>query len=384
MAHPKVMIIGSDNASDLYGSKLADNLKLLRPDISLFGIGGPKMRDAGIRLLYNIFDLDNLGVVESIKGAHLMKRLVQRLNESMDRLQPDLVIQIGLPVSNFRLIELAHSKGIPVLYYYTPLSMNFADLKLSRLQSVVDKVLAVTRYEERICKEAQIDVEFVGHPLLDLVSPSQSVAESKAQWSLSDALPIVSVLPGQREVEVKAVLPTLLRGLKRVQDKGQNVQVIVSHMSVLSEERMNTMIKNSGLDDVRVISNIYDVLNVADLALVTCGCTSLEAALMGKPSLAVHKVAATSYLLDKMLTHKSYFSMVNFLLEKLAMPELVQSNLTESKVAKEIIRLLADTDLKATMVTEFKRLPDVLGSFGAIERATQAVLVMLDQDTEDN
>ena len=378
MAHPKIMIIGSDNSGDLYGSKVANLLTRLHPDIILFGMGGPNMRDAGVRLLYDISDLDNMGVIESIKGAHLIKRLVQRISESMERIRPDLVVQIGSPVFNMRLVELAKAKDIKVVYYNSPLSGNPSSVNAARFAKVVDKVLAVTHHELEACTQAGIDVEFVGHPLMDLIGSSLDKGKTIEELGLSAQSPIVVVLPGGRGVEVKTILPVILRSLKKVRKRRGEIQIIVSLPSVVSQDLVNEIVGNCGLDDVKVTTSRNDVLAIADAAIVTCGCTSLEAALMRIPSLAVHKVATTSYLLDKMLARKTMFAMVNIILQQAVVHEFVQSELTDSRVAKEVERLLSSEEQNQEMLDSFDQLPEHLGNAGSIKRAAEAILAMLE------
>ena len=133
MAQNRIMIIGGDNSSDLYGASLAQALKEIIPALALLGVGGALMQDSGVELIYNISELENLGGFEALRASHVVKRLIQRISESMDQFQPGLIVQIGLPVFSLKLIELAKTKEIPVAYYNSPLNWGTEEVKISRL-----------------------------------------------------------------------------------------------------------------------------------------------------------------------------------------------------------------------------------------------------------
>ena len=170
----------------------------------------------------------SLGVFESIKGTQVVKRLIKRVIETMDEEEPDVVLQIGLPVFGFRLLEIAKYKSIPVVYYYTPLSRGLENVKVERFAGVVDKVASISRFETNACQEAGIDVEFVGHPLLDLAEPTKSKGEARELLELSQTSSVISILPGAREVEVKNVLPTVLKSLCQVQKSEDDIEIVIS------------------------------------------------------------------------------------------------------------------------------------------------------------
>ncbi len=375
--NPKIMIIGGDNTSDRFGSALARKMLEKCPQASLFGVGGPLMNDAGVRLLYDISEMVSLGVFQSIKGSQVVKRLIRRVVETMDQEEPDLVLQIGLPVFGFRLLEIARAKNIPVLYYYTPLSRGLANVKLSHFPTVVNKVAGISRYETALCQEAGIDVEFVGHPLTDLLDFSLTPAAARIKLNIeSDQTSVIAVLPGAREVEVKNVLPTVLKCLEQVTAHHPNVEIIVSLAPTIRNVFIEGLLKDHQSERIRFERDTYSVLRAADLAITSIGTSSLEASLLGIPSLAVYRVPCTTYFVDKLLDRKPYMTITNYILRKTVIPEYIQSDFGHAKIVPSIEGLLFDEGARQAMLTEFERLEHELGAPGSVERAADLVLKM--------
>ncbi|HHX01573.1 MAG TPA: hypothetical protein GX739_02755 [Firmicutes bacterium] len=376
MAQKRIMIISSDSSSDLYGAQLAKALESIAPDAALFGVGGSLMEESNVRLLYNVSDLENLGGLEALKTPHVIKRLVQRIARSMDKFQPELVVQIGLPVFSLKLIELAKTKGLPVVYYNSPLNWGTEPVKLSRLAKVVDKIITVSRYESRLCEKHGIDVEFAGHPLVDLASVTAG-QELRGQLELATNLPVAALLPGGREADVKMYLPTLLKAVKRINMEQHRVQTVIAVPQSIRPECCEAMIEKSGLEAVKITDDVSGILTVADVAVVTSRSESIMAALARVPAVAVHKVATTAYFVDKMLLRKANFAMINFLMQEEVLPELVQTDFTEKKTAEAMLRFLQDSKARTEYFQKLERLPEELGTTGAIARAAQIIANML-------
>ncbi len=372
MVQPKIMMVASDGTSDLFGASLASGLQSLNRDVSMFGIGSSHMREAGVRLLYDIRDLDTLGVIQSIKGAHVIRRLIYRISESMERFRPDLLLQVGRPVFNYRLLELAKTKRIPVMYYYTPLSVGDADVKLDRFAKMIDRVAGVTLYETQICQEGGMAADFVGHPLVDLARPDLDRAAARAEFGLTAEKPVVVLWPGKRTVEAKALLPIMLKALGRIRTVLPDVQGAISLADNVEEEIVQRSVAKCGVD-VSIIRNSYDLLQLADLAVVTCGSSGLGAALLRTPAIALHRMPSSNYLADKMLSRRQHLAVPNILLNKALIPELVQADCTESALAQEMLRLLQDREARAAMVDSYAELDEQLGEPGSIQRAASMV-----------
>ncbi len=375
---PKIMIIGSDNTSDRFGAALAREILALNPETSLVGVGGPLISAAGVELLYDISDMASLGVFQSIRGSQVVKRLLKRVAQAMDDQKPDLVIQIGLPFFEFRLLEIARAKDIPVFYYYTPFSRGLSGVKTGNFSQVVNKVLAMSRFEAELCEEIGVEAEFVGHPLNDLADFSLTPEQARKELGLQAADGrVIAVLPGSREAEVRNVLPTVLKSLSRVVEQEPDLEIIVSLAPTISAGSLERIVKKCGCERVRIEKGIYTVLRAADLAITSVGTASLEASLLGIPSLAVYRVPGTTYFVDRLLDRRPHLTITNNILRKTVIPEYVQSDFGIAKIAEAIEHLLNDEQSRQAMLAEFSNFKAELGGPGSIRRAAGAVLQMI-------
>lgn len=334
------------------------------------------MNDAGARLLFDISEIVSLGVFQSMKGSTVVKRLIKRVVETMNQEPPSVVIQIGLPVFGFKILEIAKSRDIPVLYYYTPFSRGLSNVSVRKFSSAVTKVASISRTETEFCQEAGIAVEFVGHPLRDLLDRSLSPREARAKLGLSEEAKVLAVLPGAREVEVKCVLPTVLKSLEQVTGERSDLEIVISLAPTIRQVLVEEFLQITPDLKVRLERETYPVLSVADVAITSIGTGSLEASLLGVPSLAVYKVPCTTYFADKLLDRKPYMTITNKILRKNVIPEFIQGDLDYSKIAETIEELLSNEDARAKMLAEFGKLNQELGEPGTVERAASLVLEM--------
>lgn len=375
MSNPRIMLIGADNTSDRFGAALAEKLLEKRPNSVVFGIGGPLMADAGVRLLYDISEMVSLGVFDSLKGAQIVKRLIQRVSETMDEERPDVVIQIGLPIFSLRLLEIARCKGLHTLYYYTPLSRGLVDFKTERFAGLVNKVIGISRFETEACRAAGINAEFVGHPLMDLVGSHECRKQANSK-------PVIAVLPGAREHEVKNVLPTVLKAIGHLRKSKIECETIISIAPTVRAAFVEDIISKAKDVGAKIGGDTCEVLQKADLAITSIGTVSLEAALIGVPCMAVYRVPTTTYLFDKLFANKPRMTVVNNVLEESVVPEFIQSEFGLSRIVDEISRLLTDGEARQRMLDKFARLPEELGEPGSIDRAAEIVLAAAERREE--
>lgn len=373
----KIMMLGGDNTSDRFGSALTSLILEKCPQTKLFGVGGPLMNDAGVRLLYDISEQVSLGVFQSMKGSHVVRRMIKLLIEAMDREQPSLVVQIGLPVFGYKLLEIAQTKGIPVLYYYTPLSRGWINVGSGQFPKVVSKVASISRFETAQCKEAGIDCEFVGHPLMDLTDFSFTKAQARSKLGVdSDQVKVIGVLPGAREVEVKCALPGILKALDLVTEQHDAVQVVVSLAPTIRTSLVEEMVDRCSLEKVRLERDTYSVLRAADVAVTSIGTVSLEASLLRVPSVAVYRVPHSTYFFDKLLDRKPNMTITNNILRRTVIPEFIQADFVPAKVAEAVSQLLFSEEARQSMLAEFAELEYELGEPGAVSRAADLVAEM--------
>lgn len=378
---PNVMLISGDHSSDRIGSALARKISEECPDTQLFGVGGPLMEEAGVRLLYDLSELVSLGVLKSPKSTQIVvKRLLGQIIEKMQNEAPTLVVQIGLPVFGLKLLEIAQTREIPVLYYGTPLGHGLENIKPSYLASVVDKVACVSRMEFSLCENADIPCVFVGHPFHDLPAITHSSVSAREELGIhTTKTKVLAILPGEREIEVKNVLPAALKTLSQMQADLSNVQIVISPAPTISTVFLEEFITNNLAIHLSIERDTRLVLDAADVAITSTGLCSLEAALLGVPSLVVYRVPCTTYFAEKLVDRTNHLTITNNILGTAVVPEFIQSDFNYGEIGVTLHDLMNNSELQDEIRREFKRLDYEVGtpsSVGSVAQVAQIVIEM--------
>ena len=233
-----------------------------------------------------------------------------------------------------------------------------------------------SRTEASLCQEAGLDVEFVGHPLMDLADRSATPEQAREKLGLALEGKVVAVLPGPREVEVKNVLPPVLKALCQVTQDHPELQVLISLAPTIRTTLVEEILGSNPCANVRLERDTYRVLSAADAAITSIGTASLEASLLGVPSLAVYRVPRATYFAEKILDRKPYMSITNKILRRNVIPEFIQGHVNHQKIAKAVEQLLYDEKARQEMLTALSQLEEELGEPGAVERAVRVVIEM--------
>ena len=258
----KVMLVAGEPSGDLHGSCLAEEILRQQPGARLFGMGGRLMKDAGVRLLFNPTSISSIGILEALKSVQVLRRLLLRLGEIADRQQPDVVVLIDFPGFNMRFAEILKRKGIPCVYYFSPSAWAWGRGRAEKVAETVTKVLAVFPFEYEVYKEAGADVEFVGHPLLDIVPEPIPKEEARETLGLPQDVPLIALLPGSRRQEIKGLLPIMLKAVELLREKLPGIQPVVAAAETIPVEEIR---KSPGGPDGwspggRIPHLIFDVL----------------------------------------------------------------------------------------------------------------------------
>jgi lipid-A-disaccharide synthase len=378
MSKPSLMIVAGERSGDLYGAELALALHARLGDPQLFGCGGEAMRRAGVDTVVDAHQLTMIGITEVVGGLPRAYRAFHALLEEVDKRQPQLAVLIDFPDFNLRLAKQLKKRGIRVVYFVSPQVWAWRKGRLRQLKARIDKMLCIFHFEEAIYRQAGIPVEYVGHPLVDLVRPRMTREQFLSEIGLEPATATVALLPGSREKEVSSILPTMLEAASRI-SLTHKVQFVVAVAPTLDAEWLgrDLLERYAGRATVRTVTHAtYDALEHCDIAILASGTATLEAALRGRPMVVVYRVSLLTWLLGRALIHVPFYCMVNILAGKLLVPELIQSDFTAVKVASRVEYLLDHPQAREEMAQELRALKDHLGPGGAIGRAAEAVIAV--------
>lgn len=372
----KIMVVAGEASGDLHAASLVEALRRLDPTIRFYGVGGEKLREAGVNLLADSADMAVIGLTEVFLKLPLILKVMRKLKRSFDEEKPVAAILVDYPDFNLRLAQAAHKRGIKVFYYISPQVWAWRKGRIRTIRAVVDKMAVILPFEASFYREAGVDAVFVGHPLLDAIPEHSSREEASKKLGLREGIQTVSILPGSRRSEVTRLLPVCLEAAGKMQ-KNADLQFVMPLANTLSQDFVEKIIRRYKVDISVIPHAIYDVLAAADLAIVASGTATLETALLKTPMIIIYKVSWLSSILGRILIHVKHIGLANIIAGKTIVPELIQSEANPASIAALAEELLNNRDKREAMQGELSKIKDKLGTPGAAERAARLAYDML-------
>lgn len=371
---PLVLLVAGEASGDLRGAELLGEIRKLRADVSVTGVGGDRLRAAGMEVLVDAAELSAMGVTELFGTVGTIVRSYRRVRGAITGAhggrRPDLVVLIDFPDFNLRLAKVARRAGIPVLYYVSPQVWAWRRYRVRTLARRVDHLAVVFPFEAELYR-GLTEVSFVGHPALETVRASSEPAATRRRHGLATDRPLVTLLPGSRGSEVRALLPPMVEAVRRL-----GVQAVVA----LAHESLRPLARELCPADLPVVhGETWDLVAAADLVLLSSGTATLETALLERPMVIMYRLSPLTYALARMLVRVPFIGMPNLILGKAAVPELIQADVTPERIAEEARRILDDPAYAAAIRGDLARVRALLGEPGAASRAAQIAVRMMSE-----
>lgn len=374
----KILISAGEASGDIHAAAVTAAIKKLDSSAEVFGMGGDALRAAGGEVIFDIKDHGVMGFVEVIRKLPAIFKLRSDFGKLMDERKPDCLVVVDYPGFNMKLAKLAHDKGIPVVSYIAPSAWAWNKGRAKKVAKIVDKVACIFPFEYDVYKEAGAPVEFVGHPLVDIVHPEMDRQEAEAWAGKQSGRKLILLMPGSRLMEIEKNLPTMLAGAKLLKEQMPEVDFVMPRAGTIPKELLEQRIKESGLDVRITEGHNYDLFSVADLALATSGTVTLEAALCGLGSVILYKTSALTYFIAKLVVNIPYIGLPNIVAGKHILPELLQDDFTPAKLAATAKELL-EPERYAKMKNDLAYVKERLGKPGAVGRVAQLVLKIAEE-----
>ena len=377
----KLMLSAGEASGDLHGAALAHEMRLLSPNVELFGFGGEKMAQAGVRLVHNYRDYSVMGFWEVLKNLPRLWRLKRDLAAAMQREKPDALLLIDYPDFNWRLARVAKSLGIRVLSYIPPSAWAWRKGRAKRCAALAYALIAIFPFELPPYQRVGARIAFLGNPLLDTVHRTMSEAEARTFFQVRAEEALVLLLPGSREQEILRLLPVMLETAKILQWQRPQTRFFLPLAPSISRRMVHDMAKAAGISLTLTTECTYDLMGMADFALATSGTVVLEAALMNLPAVVLYRMSPLTYALGRLLVHVPAFSLPNILLQEKVEPELLQKEVTPTRIAQEALTLYRGETHREEMVRKLKAVRPLLGEVGATRRIAQQILTWTNEVT---
>ena len=371
---PQILISAGEASSDMYAARLATALRSRVP-ATFFGMGGPRMAEAGVELVADYHEVAVVGITEVLHKIPTVIGVQNRLAREAEKRRASLAILVDSPGTHLGVARRLKRSNIPVGYFIGPQVWAWRAGRVRVVKRLVQRMVVIFPFEEKIYRDAGVPVDFVGHPLVDTVRPRMTRAEFAGQHGLDASRPIVTILPGSRPNEIAQNYARIVAACERLVQPG-NVQFVHAVAHGLGPELLARHAKAS-VKIVRVQDATYDALAAADCAIVASGTATVEAALLNTPMVVVYRVAPVTASILRHMVRTPFIGMVNLIGGKLVCPELIQDDFTPAAVETEGRRILESTDARDEMKAGLAQVRAKLGPGGAIERAADIFARML-------
>jgi lipid-A-disaccharide synthase len=342
--------------------------------LHFFGCGGERMRQSGVETVVDIHKLAVLGPFEAITHVVHLYSALRLLADEAERRRPKLAILVDFPDFNLRLAKHLKVLEIPIIYFISPQVWAWRSGRVLELKKTIDQMLVILPFEKQFYSGFGMEVDYVGHPLLDRVRISSSREHFLRKYNLDSSRNIVSLMPGSRTKEIKYHLPVLLHTAQRLawQRQAQFLLPLASGSNLdLVRKIVHEM--TPGLPLQLLLSDTYDALGHSDLAVVSSGTATLEAAILGTPLITVFRISNLTWIVGQYLVDVPFYSLVNLIAGKEIVPELYQKEFNTDRLFAEIEKYLDDAAIRKRVKMELSLIREKLGEGGAIERAAEKI-----------
>jgi lipid-A-disaccharide synthase len=372
-----VLIVAAEASADLHAARALEELLRLRPDVRAFGLGGPRLRAAGIEALYDAEELSVMGFAEVLPRIPRILAILRGLREAAARRRPAVALLVDSPDFNLRLAKHLKRQGVKVVYYVSPMIWAWRQGRAREIARRVDRMLCILPFEERFYEGTGVAARFVGHPLAERPLPSAQ-ASYRAGLGLAPGRTTVALLPGSRHSELAHIFPAMLEAAEILRARHPDAQFVVPVAPTLREEAVRShLAAHATLDVTLVPGQASEAVGASDVAIVKSGTSTLETALMLRPMVVVYKMAWLTFLVGRLFVRMAHFALVNILAGRAVVPELLQGEASPARMAAEAETLLSDPAARAEQVRGLAEVRRTLGTPGAPLRVAEEVAAFL-------
>ncbi|MBS1117335.1 MAG: lpxB, partial [candidate division NC10 bacterium] len=328
-----IAIVAGEASGDLHGAGLVEALRRHAPQLAFSGMGGVRMRTAGVRLLADAGETAVVGVSELWEKRRALRTALRALRAHLAEARPDLLICIDFPDFNFLLARTARRLGIPVCYFISPQVWAWRRGRVRTIRRLVRKMLVLFPFEESLYRAAGVDATFVGHPLLDALAAVPSRERCRERLGIADGVKALGLLPGSRAAELRRHLPLLLDAAGKVRAEEPGVVVLLGLSDTAERAAVEAAAAKAGVPTQVFQSRTHEVIRAADFLLAVSGTVTLEAAILETPMLITYRLGTVSYWLARCLIRVAFVGLPNLVADAAIVPELLQHDATPEKLA---------------------------------------------------
>ena len=367
-------LVAGDPSGDAHAARLVEALRRRDPTLTCAGLGGPKMREAGVQLLCDLTQASAIGPFDAARHLGRLVEAKRIFERHLVASAPEAVVFVDFGDFNLPVLApIAKRHGCRVLYFISPQIWAWGRFRLRWVRRCVDRMLVLFKFEERFYQDAGVPVTWVGHPLAEAVPPSIGREEAQQRLGLNVWRMTIGLLPGSREQEVRRLLPLLSKAAAQIAWEMPGAQFLVPKAPGVSDALIQRIVARAGVTVSAVEGQMTTCLAAMDAAIVASGTATLETAWASVPMVVVYKTSWPTYLAAKAVVRVPHIAIVNLIAGRTIVPEFIQHRATPARIAREIVSILRSDERRASMQESFHRLRDELGPPGALDRAARII-----------
>lgn len=380
----QIMIISGEASGDYYGASLIKAIKKQSPETSFYGWGGSLMASEGLEIIFDPTQLSVVGFTEALKLLNFYRNWLKRLKNILIARRPDCLVLIDFPGFNIHLAKIAHSLGIACVYFIPPSAWAWGRKRAKKVAQTVVKVAAIMPMDFDVYQAAGANIEMVGHPLLEEI-PTEIPREIACQeLNLDVNKPVLTLLPGSRNQEIKTHLKLMLEAAKTLKNADPDLQVILALAASIQKETVAKIITEMDLDLRIIEQKTHQAIAASTACLCTCGTVTLEAALLVRPMVSVYKLSKLTTILFKLLFKAKYYALPNIILNERVVVELIHSNFTVDNMVTNLALLLARPQPDKQIQAKLRQVRSKLGSKDAYANTAKIIVEVASSAGSDN
>ncbi len=369
----KFLIVAGEASGDLHGADLVTHLRTLYPNSQFFGVGGKRMRDAGVTTFFDIARMGTVGFLEAIAEMPMYLKIYRTLVREIRQGQYTALILIDYPTLNLLLAKKSKSVSCPVFYFISPQIWAWRKGRIDKIKERVTRMFVVLPFEKELYDRAGVDAQFLGHPFADQVKLSMTKEEAVVKFDLKPGVRTIGLLPGSRKNEIDSLLTVMLEAGEQIKKQMPDCQFILPVAGTIDVDYIRNRVADNSLEVRIVEGQSYDVMHCCDFLIMASGSSTLEAGILMRPMVIVYKVKRITYWIAKLLVEIKMVGLINIVAgEKLA-PELIQGQVTADNIARESLKILNDPKRYQEVQDKMQKIQQALGEPGVMRRVAQSI-----------
>ncbi len=369
----EIVIITGELSGEIHAFHLIDELKHSL-DFQFSVIGSSKLRDTGVNIVYDYKNISLTGLSEVFSKLHHIRDAFSRIKKHLRERKPSLLILVDFPGFNMRIARFAHNLGIPVIYFIPPQIWAWRKKRIYKIKKYVNKVICILPFEKKIYEDYLIDAVYAGHPYMEIVKPLHAREDFLRMAGIDGKGPVLTIMPGSRDNEIEKHMPILMDIVEAIEKKVENLKILLP-LAENIDRKIVDKYRKENIEITYLKGLAYDALTNSDLAIIASGSATLEAAILGTPTIVIYKISALSYVFARLLVKIKYISLPNIIAGKEVFPEFIQTFDVE-KIAEKALYMLSNG--KEKIKTEIGNMKIKLGKENSYKMAAKTIIEFLE------